>query len=54
MRITVIPIVIGAVGTPPKDIRRRVREVEVEITIEELQKTVIWQSARILRIVLEN
>ena len=54
MKVKVVPIVIGALGTPPKDIKRRVKELGIETRIEEMQKTVILQSARILRRVLEN
>ena len=54
MKVKVVPIVIGALGTPPKDIKRRVQELGIETRIEEMQKTVILQSARILRKVLEN
>ena len=54
MKVKVVPIVIGALGTPPKDIKRRVEELGIETRIEEMQKTVILQSARILRKVLEN
>ena len=54
MKVKVVPIVIGAFGTPPKEIKRRVKELGIETRIEEMQKTVILQSARILRRVLEN
>ena len=54
MRITVVPIVIAALGTPLKDIKRRLSDLDIETTIEELQKTVLLQSARILRKVLEK
>ena len=54
MKVKVVPIVIGALGTPPKDIKSRVEELGIETRIEEMQKTVILQSARILRKVLEN
>ena len=49
-----VKVVLGALGTPPKDIKRRVEELGIETRIEEMQKTVILQSARILRKVLEN
>ena len=54
MNVKVVPIVIGALGTPQKDIKKRVKELGIETSFEEMQKTVILQSARILRKVLEN
>lgn len=54
MKVKLIPIVIGASGTPPKGIRRRVKEPGIETGIEEMQKTVILHSAGIPRKVLEN
>ena len=53
MNVRVIPIVIGALGTTPKDLHKRLREIGIETKIVELQKTVILHSARILRKVLE-
>ena len=54
MKVKVVPKVIGALGTPSKGIKRRVKELGIKTSIEEVQKTVIMQSARILRNVLEN
>ena len=54
MRVKVVPIVTGALGTPPKEIKNKVEEQGIEVSFEEMQKTVLLQSARILRKVLEN
>ena len=53
MSVRIIPIVIGALGTTPKDLCKRLKEIGIETKIVELQKTVILNSARILRKVLE-
>ena len=53
MRTKVIPIVIGALGTTPKKLSRRLDDLGIGTRIVELQKTVIIYSARILRKVLE-
>ena len=54
MSVKVVPIVFWALGTPPKDIKKRVKELGIETRIEEMQKTVILHTARILRKVLEH
>ena len=54
MRVKVVPIVIGALGTLSKEIKKRAKELGIETGFEEMQKTVILQSARILRKVIEN
>ena len=53
MNVRIIPIVIGVLGTTPKDLRKRLKEIGIDTKIVELQKTVILNSARILRKVLE-
>ena len=52
-RVKVIPIIIGALGTTPKLLRKRLEGIGIEMKIVELQKSVILYSARILRKVLE-
>ena len=52
MCVWVIPIDVGTLGTTPKDLHKRFKEIGVETKIVELQKTVILNSARILRKVL--
>ena len=53
MRVTVIPIIIGALGTTPKKLKKRLEDIGIETRVTELQKTVILHSARILRKILE-
>ena len=53
MRVIVIPIVIGTVGTTPKKLKKRLEDIGIETSVTELHKTVILHSARILRKVLE-
>ena len=53
MRVTVIPIVIGTLGTTPKKLKKRLEDIGIETRVTELQKTVMLHSARILRKVLE-
>ena len=53
MKTVVIPILIGTFGTVPKDLKRRLKNSGIETKIDELQKSVILNTARILRKVLE-
>ena len=53
MKTMVIPIVIGAFGTVPKDLKRRLENIGIETKIDELQKSVMLNTARILRKFLE-
>ena len=53
MRVIVIPIVIGTLGTTPKKLKKRLEDIGIETRVTELQKAVILHSARILRKVLE-
>ena len=53
METMVIPIVIGTFGTVPKDLKRRLENIGIQTKIDELQKSVILNTARILRKVLE-
>ena len=53
MKTMVIPIVIGTFRTVPKDLKKRLENIGIETKIDELQKSVILNTARILRKVLE-
>ena len=53
MRVTVIPIIIGALWTTPKKLKKRLEDIGIKTWVTELQKTVILHAARILRKVLE-
>ena len=54
MRVTVIPIVIGVLGTVSKGLERGLEELEIEGRIETMQTTALLRSVRILRKVLVN
>ena len=54
MRVTVMPMVFGALGTVPKGLEERLEELKIRGRIETIQTTVLLKSARILWIVLEN
>ena len=53
MKVVIIPVIIGTLGTTPKNILKRMDEIGIKIRISDLQKTTIIHSARILRKVLE-
>ena len=50
----VIPIVIGALGTIPKGLIKRLEDLEIRGLVETILTTALLRSARILRRVLEN
>ena len=52
-RVKVIPFIIGALGTTPKLLKKRLGDIGIETKIVELQKSAILYSARILRKVHE-
>ena len=52
-KVKVIPVIFGELGTTPKALPKRLKEIGIATRIVELQKTVLLQSARILRQVLE-
>ena len=54
MKVTVIPIVIGALGTVLKGFERALEELEIGGRIETIQTTALLRSANILRRVLET
>ena len=54
MRVKVIPIVIGALGTVPKGLERSLNELEIKGRIDTIQTTALLKSARIIRRVLES
>ena len=54
MKVTVMPIVIGTLGTNSKNLVRGLLESEIEGRAETIQTTALLRSARILRRVLET
>ena len=54
MKVTHIPIVVGAFGTVTKRLLKRQEDMEVEGRVETIQATTLLRTARILRRVLET
>ena len=54
MKITVIPIVIGALDTASKGLVQGLEDLEVRERVETIQTTALLRSAKILRRVLET
>ena len=54
MKVTIIPIVIGAFGTVTKGLLKELEDLEVGGRVETIQTTTLLGTARILRRVLET
>ena len=54
MKVTIIPIVIGAFGTVTKGLLKGLEDLEVVGRVETIQTTALLKTARILRRVLET
>ena len=54
MKVTIIPIVIGAIGTATKGLLKGLEDLEVGGRVETIQTTASLRTARILRRVLET
>ena len=54
MKVTIIPIVIGAFGTVTKGFLKGLEDLEVGDRVETIQTTALLKTARILRRVLET
>ena len=54
MKVTIVPIVIGAFGTITKGLLKGLEDLEVGGRVETIQTTVLLKTARILRIILET
>ena len=53
MKVIVVPLVVGALRTPAKELVRRLKTFGIETKITELQKTVLIHTSRILQEVIE-
>ena len=53
MKVIVVPLKVGALGTPAKELEKRLKTICIEIKITELLKTVFVHTSRILRKVIE-
>ena len=54
MKVTIVPIVIGALGTITKELLKGLEDLEVGERIETIQTTALLITARILRLVQET
>ena len=54
MKVTIIPIVIGAFGMVTKGLLQGLEDLEVSGRMESIQTTALLKTARILRRVLET
>ena len=54
MKVTIIPIVIGAFGTVTKELLKSLEDLEVGGRVETIETTALLRTARILRRVLET
>ena len=54
MKVTIVPIVIGALGTITKALLKVLEDLEVGGPVETIQTTALLRTARILRRVLET
>ena len=54
MKVTIIPIVIGAFGTVTKGLLKGLEDLEVGYRVETIQTTALLKTVRILRRVLET
>ena len=54
MKVTIVPIVIGALGTITKGLLKGLEDLEIGGRTETIQTTALLRTARILRRVLET
>ncbi len=54
MKVTIIPIVIGALGTVPKGLLKGLDDLEVSGGVETIQTTALLRTSRILGRVMES
>ena len=54
MKVTIVPIVIGALGTITKGLLKDLEDLEIGGRVETIQTTAALRTARILRRVLET
>ena len=54
MKVMIVPIVIGALGTITKGLLKDLEDLEVGGWVETIQTTALLRTARILRRVLET
>ena len=53
MKVTSIPVVIGALGITPKGLVQVMEDLEIRAQVETIQTTALLSSSKILRKILE-
>ena len=54
MPVEVVPIIIGALGTIPKTLKRNLQHLDAEVPPGLMQKSVLLETAHIIRRVLDS
>ena len=52
--VEIIPMIIGALGTIPKFLKRNLEELETDVAPGLLQKSVVLETAHIIRRVMDS
>ena len=53
VKVKIIPLVVGSLGTIPKQFGNRLKQIGISVGTAQVQKTVLLGTARMLRKVLE-
>ena len=53
VKVKIIPLVVGSLGAIPKQFGNRLKQIGIAVGTEQVQKTILLGTARILRKVLE-
>ena len=53
IKVIVVPLVVGVLGTPAKKLKKRLKTIGIEAKITELQKIVLIHTSRILQNLIE-
>ena len=54
MPVEVVPIIIGALGTIPKNLKRNLEKLEAKVAPGLMQKSVVLETAHIVRRVMDS
>ena len=52
--VEIVPIIIGALGTIPKSLKRNLEELEADVALGLLQKSVVLETAHIITSVMDS
>ena len=53
VKVKIIPLVVGSLGVIPKQFGNRLKQIDITVGTVQVQKTVLFRTARIVRKVLE-